>query len=339
MPAQTQPAAQTVITRIYPVKFATPKEMAQIVTDLIPGVKVVLGPQPKFVRDTPAGETLGVDAAATAAVLARIQAERQDKSENISDQFVRFLVVRGPEAAVTEALATLALIDLPAPQVLIEAKIVDMSREAASQVGVSWDFSPTGTSASLQYGRLNRDTVKLNATLEAAIQKNEARLLASPRLMVLYNQRARIFVGDEVTYLLGTVTSVNGPTLQTGRVNVGVELNVVATANADGTINLKINPEIGNLLQLTTLSNGVSLPRIARRTVTSAVRIQDGDTIVLGGLITDTDIKTLRKVRLLGDLPVLGNLFQREGTDTIHSEIVVFLRATIVKDLAWPAGK
>jgi type II secretory pathway component GspD/PulD (secretin) len=345
-----------VVTRVYAVKYATPIELAKIVTDLIPGIKAVLGPQPKFVRDTPSGELLGVDMSSTEAIkasVARMAEIKAEKIENIPDQFVRNLILRGPESAVNEALETLKQIDLPAPQVLIEAKIIDMSEETAEQIGVSWDFAPNGTTATFRldrpaspnegkpwpqvvFGRLTRDPIEFTALLEAAITNDKAHLLASPRLVVLYNHRARIFIGDEVTYLVGTVASQNGPTLETGKVSTGVELNVVATANADGSIDLKVNPEVGNLLQLQTLPNGVSLPKVSRRTVTTAVRVNDGDTLVIGGLNAETDTKAVRKVPILGDIPLFGWLFRHSATDKLKSEVVIFLRASIIKDGALP---
>src|SRR5207248_1089813 len=134
---------------------------------------------------------------------------------------------------------------------------------------------------------------------------------------------ARIFIGDEVTYLLGTQINQTGTALQTGQVKTGVELNVTATANPDGTINLKVNPEVGNLLQLETLANGISLPRISRRAVQTAVRLKDGETLVIGGLLGNDESRAQRKVPVLGDLPLLGSLFRRTSKSRSRSELVI----------------
>ena len=143
--------------------------------------------------------------------------------------------------------------------------------------------------------------INFNALLEAAILQNKARLLASPKVVAMFNHQARIFIGDEVTYLLGTKINANGTTLETGQVNVGVELNVVAVANPDGTINLKVNPEVGSLTQFETQANGISLPRISRRTVQTAVRMKDGETLVIGGLLSESTSKSVNKLPILGD--------------------------------------
>ena len=328
--------------RVYSVRSATPRELVEILKQLMPEVTAILGPQPKFVRDTPQGESLGTDKKTpTPMPTLSKQAEL-----NISDQFVRQIILKGSEANLLRAFAFLKEIDTPAPQVLIEAKILDISEGASRAIGVTWDFAPSGTSGKFNlgkpksegkwnevvFGRLSREVINFNAALEAAILNNKARLLASPKIIALYNHRARIFIGDEVTYLLGTKINQNGTTLETGQVNIGVELNVVAIANPDGTINLKVNPEIGSLLQLDTQANGISLPRISRRTVQTSVRMNDGETLVIGGLLNENESKTIRKLPILGDLPIVGPLFRRESRDKMKSELVITLKATILKD-------
>ncbi|WP_395144052.1 type II secretion system protein GspD [Armatimonas sp.] len=339
--AQTPPAAASTI-KLYQIKYATPKELSELMTKLLPEIQTLLGPQPKYVRDTLQGEDLGVAVSPTP----RAAASTADTvATDVKDQFVRFLVLKGTPEKVAEALAILEQLDLPAPQVLIEAQILDINEGFSSALGISYDLAPGGKSTSLTvekplperkgndilFGRTTRSPITFNAAVDAAIQKNQARLLANPKLIVLYNQRARIFIGDEVSFLSGTQVSANGTVLQSQKVNVGVELNVTALANPDGTILLKVNPEVGSLTQIDTLANGISLPRISRRTVQTSVRLKDGETLVIGGLIGENEATALRKVPLLGDLPLLGQLFRRNARDKGRSELVIILKATIQK--------
>ncbi len=338
--AQTPPVAASTI-KLYPVKYATPKELLELLTKLLPDVQTLLGPQPKYVRDTLQGEDLGSSPTAPRPVVAAVDTVAKD----VSDQFVRFLVLKGTPEKVSEAITLLEQLDLPAPQVLIEAQILDINEGFSSALGVTYDLAPGGNTAKFTldkpkakgrgdeiiFGRLSRDPITFNAAIDAAIQKNQARLLANPKLMVLYNQRARIFIGDEVTFLQGTQVTQNGVALQTGKVNVGVELNVTAIGNPDGTIQLKVNPEVGSLTLLETQTNGISLPRISRRTVQTSVRLKDGETLVIGGLIGENEINTVRKIPFLGDLPILGQLFRRDGREKSRSELVIILKATIQK--------
>ena len=332
--AQTPPKIQ-----LYQVKYATPKELSELLGKLLPDVQTLLGPQPKYVRDTLQGEDLGSSPTSPP------RSAGPQEIKDVSDQFVRFLVLKGAPEKVAEALEILEQLDLPAPQVLIEAQILDLNEGFSRALGVGYDLAPSGKTArftldkpkadgkgnEIFFGRLSRDPIAFNATLDAAIQKNQARLLANPKLMVLYNQRARIFIGDEVTYLLGTQVTQNGVALQTGKVNVGVELNVTAIGNPDGTIQLKVNPEVGSLTQFETQSNGISLPRISRRTVQTSVRLKDGETMVIGGLIGENEASAVRRVPLLGELPVLGQFFRRNARSKDRSELVIVLKATIQK--------
>ncbi len=338
--AQTPPAAASVI-KLYPVKYATPKELLELLTKLLPEVQTFLGPQPKYVRDTLQGEDLGASPTTPRPVVATVDTVAKD----VSDQFVRFLVLKGAPEKVSEAITLLEQLDLPAPQVLIEVQILDINEGFSSALGVSYELAPGGKTVKgtldkpkgsgrfdeIVFGRLSRDPITFNAAIDAAIQKNQARLLASPKLMVLYNQRARIFIGDEVTFLQGTQVTQNGVALQTGKVNVGVELNVTAIGNPDGTIQLKVNPEVGSLTLLETQTNGISLPRISRRTVQTSVRLKDGETLMIGGLIGENELNTVRKIPFLGDLPILGQLFRRDGREKSRSELVIILKATIQK--------
>lgn len=342
----TSPAPQEPTIKIYQVKYATPKDLAELLGKLMDKkIEVFLGPQPKYIRDTLEGESLGAPTGPPLVRVATADGTHDAKSTSeVTDQFVRFLVLKGPAAPVAQALELLQQLDLPAPQVRIEAKILDLNEGVSSAIGISYDTAPggktatfkldkppsQGTAAEMAFGRLSRDVISFTAALDAAIQKNNARLLANPTLTVLYNQRARIFIGDEVTYLLGTQVNVNGTTLQAGKVNVGVELNVTAVGNPDGTITMKVNPEVGSLLQLVQTASGVSLPRVARRTVQTSVRLRDGETLVIGGLLGENELQAVRKVPLLGDLPVLGQLFRRDTREKSRSELVIVLKATIV---------
>ncbi|HLJ56246.1 MAG TPA: hypothetical protein VKT77_14490 [Chthonomonadaceae bacterium] len=335
-------AVQGAIIKVYMVRAATPRDLVEIIKQTVPEVTAVLGPQPRFIRDTPKGEALGTeDKKAAPPPTGPVSPD-----VSIADQFIRQIILRGSAEAVQRAIDLLTEIDVPVPQVLIEAKILDISEDASRAIGITWDFAPTGTTSSFTlgkptshgkwtdvvFGRLSRDAISFNAALEAAILQNKARLLASPKVMALYNHRARIFIGDEVTYLLGTKINQNGTTLETGQVNVGVELNVEAVGNPDGTINLKVNPEVGSLLQLDTQANGISLPTISRRTVNTSVRLKDGETLVIGGLLNESETKSVRKLPILGDLPFLGQLFRRDGRDKSRSELVITLKASIVKE-------
>ncbi|MCW3051926.1 MAG: type secretion system protein [Chthonomonadales bacterium] len=331
------------IIKTYLIQHTTPADLKTILISLVPNLQVVLGPQPKYIRDVPAGEALGTEAT-TDSSSSKLPAGGKDAS--VGDQFVRMLLLKGLPADIEKALAILKEVDVRSPQVLIEVQVMELTEGLTNKLGIGWDFAPNGPTAeftlgtpkqkgswdSVAFGRLDRTAINFTATLQASLQNNKAKMLASPRLMVLYNHRAKIFIGDEVTYLEGTNASQNGATFTTNKIKIGVELNVTAAANPDGTINLKINPEVGTLTSLGTLPNGVSLPDIGRRAVVSSVRIKDGETMVIAGLIGQNEAKIVSKIPFLGDLPLLGHLFRQDSKSKTKDELVIFLKATVMKE-------
>lgn len=364
---------------IYEVKHATPDDLKDILSKLIPSVLVLDGPRPKFVNKVFEGEKLGQEIGpGPSSVPGGPPNGSGQPTPEIKDEYVRILILSGPRADVTRAIAALNQIDLPAPLILIEAKIVEINIDKARALGIQWNFAPNGTTASFTlnrpsssvggigttgttgttgvtstggttatggttstgstpsrapfFGRLNGGDITFNATLEAAIQNNYAHLLASPRILTLDNKRAEIFVGQEISYLLAQIASQNGSTTVPGKVRVGVELNVTARYNPDDTISLRVHPEVGRLDQITSAATGVSLPQVSRRSVDTQIRIKNGQTFVIGGLIGEDKTRYIHKIPLLGDIPFLGYLFKREETSHVKTEIIIFIKASLYKD-------
>ena len=345
-PVPAVPLATTAPTiEVYEVKHAEPDDLIRLVKALVPGVTVLAGPSPSALKRGFEAERLGeqVAPANTGVLQASPPVVKYE-----DDAFVYTLVLSGSPDAVSRALAVLGRLDRARPQVLIEAKVIEFQDGSDQALGVTWNFAPTGTTAGVTlakpsspahgtfsdivFGRISRSDIALTATLDAAIQENKAHLLAAPKILVLDDHKAQIFIGDEITYLLNTQATINGTTSQTGQVRVGVELNVVARSHPDGTITLRLHPEVGRLVQFTTLSSGIALPQISRRFVDTQVRLKDGETLVIGGLIENDDIYALRKVPFLGDLPFFGHLFRHTQKSRSSSEIVILLKATAAKE-------
>src|SRR5262249_49866092 len=142
------------------------------------------------------------------------------------------------------------------------------------------------------------------ATLNAMITDKKAKLLANPSIMALNDQDASIFIGDTLRYSVANAGTA-GTTIQAFEVPLGLILLLRPRVSEDGNITLRVHPVVSTGFLA---SNG--LPQTSAREADTTVRIKDGDTIVIGGLIREEDIKQMQKVPLLGDLPVLGYLFR-----------------------------
>lgn len=352
---------QDMVVDTYVVKHASPTDLRNIVSDLVPEVTIVLGPRPSFNLLAPAplgdsaGRTVGKDGVDKALQEGGGSGGGQQAGGNQQggsqgdaslDERVNMLILTGPRTAVERAKEALARIDVAPPQVLIEARVVEVSTDVDNTLGVLWDFTNTranftldtpnppdrGNFGTIVFGRLTRDAIGIGAKLDALFKDNKARLLANPKLLVLNAKQAQIFIGDEVRYIESVQSTQNGVSVTTGKVNVGIQLNVVAKANSDGEINLQIHPEVSLITGFLKTPVGGEIPQVSRRFADSAVRLRSGETLVIGGLLSQRDLKLVQKVPLLGDLPVLGYLFKQTNTKRSSSEIMVFLTASLWKE-------
>lgn len=180
---------------------------------------------------------------------------------------------------------------------------------------------------SLGFGSFGRTPFDATATINAMIEHNKAKLLADPRIAVLNNQGASIFIGDTLRFnTLATSSPTTGNQFTVYEVPVGIVLLVRPRVNTDGYITLHVHPVVSTITGFTD-----GLPQTASREAETTVRVKNGQTIVIGGLIQDQDIRTMSKIPILGDLPIIGSLFKSISKDHRHSEVVVFLTPHLMK--------
>jgi len=255
--------------------------------------------------------------------------------------------------------------DLAPKQVLIEAKILDIDSKDLEAIGVAWsaDYTPgkglfdrdtkfseslktttsmgstlTSTIPGGQFGSNLFDTpssdskpitlalngVTIKARIDALVRDNKAHLLASPSIAVINGQEARIIIGERFPYKETTATSTG--TIETTKfVDIGVSLKVSPQINDDGYITLGVHPEVSSLKEAR--PDG---PYITTREADTTVRIKEGETLVIGGLIRQADNRTVDKVPILGDIPIFGSLFSRKAIDVQQTELAVFITPRIL---------
>lgn len=243
-------------------------------------------------------------------------------------------------------------IDIAPRQVLIEAKIVDITSNDLAAFGVSWsaDYDPghgifgrstqsseeldvsidMAEQSDLSGGQFKINTLGLkgvtaSATIDALVKDGKANLLASPSIAVLNNQEARIVIGERYPYKERTQTST-GTTETTKFVDIGVTLKVTPQINEDGYITMRIHPEVSSLAAA--LDAG---PRITTREADTTVRIKEGKTLVIAGLIKQKEQGSKEKIPILGDIPLLGALFSRSEHNREQKELAVFITPKITR--------
>ena len=203
------------------------------------------------------------------------------------------------------------------------------------------DFSRAGVAAVLSstpgqafgIANIDRDGTSFVALLQALQQNTQANILSTPSLLTLDNSEASITVGQEVPFVTGSFSSTssstnpNNPFQTIQRESVGTKLNVTPHINEGDTIVLEIQQEVSSLtgLQASDIITN-------ERKIESTIMVRDGDIVVLGGLVEDDVQESVQKVPLLGDIPLLGRLFRSTATSVTKTNLLVFIRPTIIRE-------
>lgn len=252
---------------------------------------------------------------------------------------LRTLILSGRAEDVAKAKEILAKLDVPVPQVMIEAKLVDISVSDEKKQGFTYDQSMNGFNIGLSGRKDDTTTTKqydlfLKSSLQALLTNGNARVLAHPKISSLEGEPAKIFIGDRIRYISRIGSSSGGDvTVETDEVEAGIALNCLAQVNSeDGRITLSIHPEVSTPTFVTNQAAGVTLPQIRTRMADSTIRVKDGETIVIAGLLNQTEEDTLKKIPYLSNLPFFGELFKSRERTKDNRELVIFITCSIVKE-------
>ncbi|MBU2700967.1 general secretion pathway protein D [Sporomusaceae bacterium BoRhaA] len=243
------------------------------------------------------------------------------------------LVAVGDEDDYDTVKEIISQIDIPPQQIMFEAEAIEISRDDYKDLGVDWgattalpSIPPNNTLAAVplegsQYRvGLGKYGVNFAATLNHLLENKKARLLASPRIAALDGQTAQILIGDKLAVESHQVS--NGTeSISVTYVDVGIKLEVTPTVNDDGTITAHIKPEVSNKTNETKNGN----PNIRTRQAETTLRVKDGETIVIGGLIQRQDTSDVVKTPLLGDLPIIGSLFRSSDREKHETELIILI--------------
>jgi type IV pilus assembly protein PilQ len=280
-----------------------------------------------------------------------------------SIQGTSYIIVTDTETKINEITTLISKIDRITPQILVEARIYDITSRDRLDLGIEWEAgrnttynasgNPTAgrtdpfitggfngtiaktesTSGDLRVGWLN-PSIDVDILLKAQKENVNAKLLANPRILVLDNETANIKIVSEIPYQELQETSAGGSIGTTAFREVGVELDVTPhLATRDEMIRLHLKPVFSVVTgEVQVAGVGISYPQpvVDRREATTTLLIKNGLTVVLGGLRKKETTKQINKIPVLGDLPLIGFLFRFEGEETITSELVVFITPYIV---------
>lgn len=241
-------------------------------------------------------------------------------------------------------------------QVELEVEIYEVTLNNSQQLGINWDVVSNSLASNFS-GRLiipsssisngfEGNTMIIEHTpnsnsfiIEALDQQGDVKVLSKPKLRTLNNQPAVIRVGQDVPIFRQIVTQSPGnpPILTTQEeienITVGTVLSITPQISASGMITLDVSPAVSRLIRNEISAvTGASAPVVDVRQASSIVRLRDGSTVILGGLVQTETKQTVRKIPLLGDIPLLGKAFQGYRSTTMNNELVIILTPRITDE-------
>lgn len=289
-----------------------------------------------------------------------------------ADPSTNSLIITAPEPQYRQMRAVIDKLDGKRAQVMVESLIVEVNADKAAEFGIQWqsalgnngtNVGVIGTNSSLSgpsiidlaIGLASRNSATRPATglnfgighringqyvlgfLANFFQSNgEGNVLSTPNLLTLDNEEAKIVIGQNVPFVTGQYTNTGSSTntvnpFQTiERKDVGLTLRVRPTINENNTVKLQIYQEVSSIAAATV--NALNGPTTNKRSIESTVQVDDGNVIVIGGLLQDEYSNSTEKIPLAGDIPIIGNLFKSENRSRKKTNLMVFLRPVVVRD-------
>lgn len=260
------------------------------------------------------------------------------------------ILVMGTQVLIRQVEEFLKEVDVPIPQISIEAIVVEFYTDDSKEVGInaksrsSQDTSSLGGSyipglnvsldrkniekaTGFKFGTIGILPENFMFTLRALETNKLAQVLARPKIVTLNGSKASINVGTSMYYKV-TTGNVETPLTRFQEINSGIKLDITPWISKGGQITAEIAPEVSNAGAL----NSENYPDISRRSMTTTVRLNDGETIVIGGLIKSEDRETVERVPFLGRIPFLGWFFRSTIKSKTKSELLVYITPHIITE-------
>lgn len=342
---------------VYQIQNRPAKELAEVLSS-------VLGQSAKISQAAAAGQPVSPDMAPLALSSDGITpvpltgpSPAMDEVDTVDQASLRAKVVADVEnnALLIQTTARdyqrieqiLAKVDVLPTQVMLEAVIAEVTLNDELKFGLRWYFENNGmklslsdvasgfTGASFPGFAWSYATDNIQVTLNALSSITDVNVISAPTVMALNNQKAVLQVGDQVPIItqqaVGTATSgapiVNSVEMK----DTGVILTVTPRINNAGRVMLDIGQEVSNVVKTT--SSGIDSPTIQQRKIQTRVLVNDGESLALGGLIQERNNVGRSQVPLLGDIPILGNAFKNKTDSIGRTELIIFIRPRVVRDI------
>lgn len=365
-----RPVENSGSTQVIYLRHAEAEKVAEILRGMITGQVAASSPSS---RNSTAGRTGSSASRPQSGMATGMPSASGTNTGDItiqSDDTLNALIIKAAPVDMAEIRNIVDQLDVRRAQVLIEAAFVEISGDTADAVGVQWGYGDAdkgiaGTnynvgsmvplSSIVQAARGGEDAppvslpsgitlagadfdvngkVRFAAVIQALESNAKSNLLSTPSIMTLDNEEAEIIVGENVPFVTGTTLSADNtnPFQTVDRKDVGLTLKVTPQINDGDVIRLQLEQEVSAVKD--TATKGAADIVTTKRSVKTVILANDGQVIVTGGLISDDVNKSVQKVPLLGDIPLLGALFRSKSERMTKRNLLLFLQPTIIRDSA-----
>ncbi len=275
------------------------------------------------------------------------------------DQRTNTIIITDAAGSVQLISDVIERLDATTPQILIEAKIIETTLADSENLGIDWFLEASATGANrptvwpftqesqnkylktmpfpspdsdlFSFGTLNFSQVQ--AVMEILKSRSNTNILSNPRIVTLDNQTANIVVGSQYPLPQYTYNEEQAKLQVSGweYKDIGVIFEVTPHVNSAGFVTLDVDPKVTAILDFVQVEN-TSVPQLSTESASTRVMVEDGKTLVIAGLIKNQWTKSTRKVPLLGDIPLLGLLFQKKDKTLSKTELLIFITPHIITD-------
>jgi general secretion pathway protein D len=270
------------------------------------------------------------------------------------DEKLNLLIVRDTPEAIRMVEKLVAAQDLGEPEVMLEVEVLEVGQNTLTQIGLDWPSSAalsvigaagvpgqvTGTEAqNLSSGNFRLTVTDPLIALNLREQAGRSNVLANPRIRVKNKEKARIHIGDKVPVITTTAGATGFVSESVNYLDVGLKLEVEPLVTLEDEVGIKVGLEVSNISQEVKTTGGTVAYQVGTRNAATTLRLRDGETQVLAGLISDEDRRTFSKVPGVSRLPVVGRLFSNNGETLTKTEVVLLITPRVIRNIERPGAR
>jgi len=270
------------------------------------------------------------------------------------DEKLNMIVIRDTPEAVRMAEKLIANQDLGEAEVMLEVEVLEVGQNQLTQAGVQWpgqvSLGVTGAAGvagqitGTEAKNFNSGMVRLNVgdplvALNLRQQAGRTNVLANPRIRVKSKEKARIHIGDKVPVITTTAGATGFVSESVNYLDVGLKLEVEPVVNLEDDVGIKIGLEVSNISNEVKTSSGTVAYQVGTRNANTTLRLRDGETQVLAGLINDEDRRSAVKVPGVSGLPLIGRLFSNNSDTVNKTEIVLLITPRVIRNIERPGAR